>query len=83
MLVKENKKFNLLNKDCHKYDTRSANDYHRVSTNKTRTNKDPYKIGVILYNKLPVAIKNVKDSKFKAAVKSLLIDKCLYNITEL
>ena len=48
--------------------------------------KDVDTRGAILFNKLPVALKNLVNtskSHFKYKLKEYLINKCLYNLEEL
>ena len=70
------------NNDIHGYNTRGSINYHRYTTNKQIVFKDINVIGTILYNKLPIQLKERKHN-FKTSLKSYLIEKCLYCMEEL
>ena len=72
-----------LNKDCYQYNTRGINNYHREHRAKTYSKKDPYNIGIIMYNKLPNSLKVIQDKTFKQKLKNYLIERSLYKMDEL
>lgn len=71
------------NLDVHTYSTRTRNDLHIDRKNKTISLRNLHCLGIRLYNKIPIDIKESKTTiLFKKKVKKLLLQKCFYSIEE-
>lgn len=82
MLIKNNSQKVVIGNTVHSYRTRGMNNYFRSRVNKQFAENDPFKKGVIFYNRLPDHIKNLTDASFKTVLKRYLAAKVLYSLDE-
>ena len=84
VFVSENKNLFMLNKDIHKFNTRSSYSVHLPSVNLPVVQRGVLYSGCKIFNKLPSQIRNQFDNSklFKRKLKSFLIDQSVYNIDE-
>ena len=84
IVVAENKNLFLLNKDIHKFNTRSSYNLHLPLVNLTVVQRGVFYSGCKIFNKLPSQIRNQFDNLklFKRKLKSFVIDQSVYNIDE-
>ena len=80
--VHANSSLFLLNNFNHNYNTRGAENLlipnHQLATYE----RSPKYMGIILYNKVPIAIKNTNLSHFKNIIKEQLLKECYYSVQE-
>lgn len=77
------KKEFLLNRDIHNINTRNRNQIHRPFARCRTTTYAPNYIGPVLFNKLPLELKNSSDiGIFKKKLKGFLLGKCYYTLDE-
>lgn len=69
-----------LQSDIHTHNTRSANMVRteRFKLSKSKTNS----LNVNLYNKIPLRLRQLNQSRFKSAVRKHLINNCFYSVQE-
>jgi len=74
MFVIQNKNLFLTNNENHILDTRQRNNLYLPQANLTIYQKGAYYLGIIIFNNLPLEIKNVAGNqiKFKIALKKFL-----------
>lgn len=71
------------NYNVHEYNTRHKKDVYMVSHRRTLYEKSPTYAGGVLYNKLPVDIKNVEDKNlFKRVLKTYFTDSEYYSVND-
>lgn len=80
--VKENIGNYSYNCDTHSYSTRSATDikidFTRIVHNRFSVNY----YGPVMFNKLPLTVRNLDIKKFKTVIKNYLVNKAFYSIQE-
>jgi hypothetical protein len=82
-LINKNQDMFIKNCDLHSHNTRSQNAFHVSQHRVNKTIKGIDHQGILMYNKLPACIKNIKSSfKFKCAVKKLLLCKLFYSVDD-
>uniref|UniRef100_A0A1B6H7R3 Reverse transcriptase domain-containing protein n=1 Tax=Homalodisca liturata TaxID=320908 RepID=A0A1B6H7R3_9HEMI len=67
----------------HNYNTRNNANFRIPLHRSTFYEKSPLYSGLILYNNLPLTFKSMTIGKFKNELKTVLIDKAIYEIDEL
>ena len=72
------------NCDIHNRDTRSKNNFHVPLSKSKLSYRSPNHLGPKVFNKLPEYIKmgNKNFNEFKCKLKTFLIDKCFYNVSD-
>lgn len=82
MFVKSNiNKFNKFS-DNNNLNTRNKNKYCRVKSNTTLMHNSVFCMAPKIYNKIPESIKGIEILCFKKKLKSFLVERCYYSITE-
>lgn len=81
--VHENKQKYQKFSDIHSHNTRNKSLLYPPKNLFTITERTPFSMGIKLYNRLPEYIQSIPSIKiFKKTVKDLLIEKCVYTISE-
>lgn len=71
------------NSDYHKYYTRHCEKFCIPRHNLSICEQNPAYFGILLYNKLPNSIGELKNiSAFKKSVRNMLLDKCYYHVND-
>jgi len=69
--------------DIHQHDTRNKSRIYPPLNTYCITQQSPHSMGIKFYNILPENIKSIGNVKvFKKTIKSLLIEKCIYSLSE-
>jgi hypothetical protein len=84
MFVVQNKNFFLTNNENHNLDTTQRNNLYLPQANLTTYQKGVYYSGIIIFNNLPLQIKNIagNQKKFKIALKNFLNTYSFYTMEE-
>jgi len=84
MFVVKNRQIFTSNASIHNIDTRRKLDLHIPSVKLTKVQKGVYYSGIILFNVLPISIKNIAHNikKLKQELKRFLLDKSFYSVKE-
>ena len=82
MFLNKNKNHFTVNSEIHHYATRQQSNFHQPVANLTKYQKGIGYLGVKVFNKLPLYIKEEFDNtrKFKQSVKDFLIGKPFYSL---
>jgi len=80
----KNREIITSNASIHNIDTRRKMDLHVSSVKSTKVKKGVYYSGIILFNPLPICIKNMAHNikKLKQELKRFLLDKSFYSVKE-
>lgn len=83
IFVKTNYSSFLTNNFHHDYDTRNSNALVTPQHNLSIFENNPFYVGIKFFNKLPVHIKSIENSKtFKNCLRNFLLDKSFYDVNE-
>jgi hypothetical protein len=82
LLFMKNKSNLAYNVDKHNHDTRRKHDVQIPYVRLSKTMKKPSVIGTRLYNKLPLAVRNLEIKRFKAAITQFLLKNAFYSCDE-
>lgn len=83
LYIFKNKDRFLYNKNVHAINTRQKHDFHIPFQRLNVTFNSPNSLGLKVYNKLPLDIKESSTFfEFKKRLKTYLADKCFYRLDE-
>ena len=84
MFLNKNKNQFTVNSKIYHYATRQQSNFHQPLANLTKCQKGITYLGIKVFNKLPLYIKEEFDNtkKFKQSLKNFLYEKSLYSLLE-